>query len=59
MKNWGLCVEMYGSMEADFDFQRTTKRAELTAFLVPPQESDWTHQNSCGQQGIIDGLRKR
>ena len=24
---------MYGSMEAEFEVQRTTKRAELTAFL--------------------------
>ena len=29
----GLLHGMYGSMEADFEVQRTIKRAELTAFL--------------------------
>ena len=29
----GLLHGMYGSMEAEFEVQRTTKRAELTAFL--------------------------
>ena len=42
---------MYGSMEADFEVQRTIKRAELTAFLC-------LHQDSCGHKGIIDELRK-
>ena len=29
----GLLHGMYGSMEAEFEVQRTIKRAELTAFL--------------------------
>ena len=33
---------MYGSMEAELEIQRTIKRAELTAFLMPSQESDGT-----------------
>ena len=37
---------MYGSMEAAFEFQRTIKRAELTAFLCPPQEGDGTYQGA-------------
>ena len=36
---------MYGLMEAEFEVQRTIKRADLTAFSVPPQESMWTHQD--------------
>ena len=36
---------MYGSVEAEFDVQRTIN------FLVPPWESMWTHQGPCGQQG--------
>ena len=43
----GMC----GSMEAEFEVQRTITRAELTAFFVPPQESMWTHQGPCGQEG--------
>ena len=42
---------MYGSMEAEYEVQRTIKRAELTAFLCPFQESMWTHQGPCGPQG--------
>ena len=30
---------MYGSMEAEREVQRTIKRAELTAFLMPSQEN--------------------
>ena len=42
---------MYGSMEAEFEVQRTIKRAELTAFLLLlSQESYWTHQGACRQQ---------
>ena len=41
---------MYGSMEAEYEVQRTIKWAELTAFLC--------HEGPCGHQGKIDGLRK-
>ena len=41
---------MYGSMEAEFEVQRTIKRAELTAFLLLFKRSDWTHQGACRQQ---------
>ena len=30
---WGPLHGMYGSMEAEFEVQRTIKRAELTTFL--------------------------
>ena len=33
MKKLGLLHGMYGSMEAEFEAQRTIERAELTAFL--------------------------
>ena len=29
----GPLLEMYGSVEAEFEVQRTIKRAEVTAFL--------------------------
>ena len=31
----------------------------VDSFLVLPQENMWTHEGPCGQQGYIDGLRKR
>ena len=40
---------MYSSVEAEFEVQRTTRRAELTAFLCVLKESDRTHQGACGQ----------
>ena len=43
---------MYGLMEAEYEVQRTIKRAELTAFLC-------LLRKVCGPiKGIIDGLRK-
>ena len=51
MKRWGLCVGMYGSMEAEFEVQRTIKRADLTAFFMPSRNSDWTNQGGCRLQG--------
>ena len=42
MKNWGPCM-VYGSMEAEFEVQRTIKR-------VASQESDCSHQGACRQQ---------
>ena len=38
MKNWRPLHGMYGSMEAEFEVQRTIKRVELTAFFLPPQK---------------------
>ena len=38
---------MYVSMEAELEVQRAIKTAELTAFSMPSQESDWTHQGVC------------
>ena len=38
---------MYGSMVADFEVQRTIKRAALTAFLCFLRKL-WTHQGACG-----------
>ena len=43
----GMC----GSMEAEYEVQRTIKMAELTAFLHLLKKSDRTHQDACGQQG--------
>ena len=46
---------MYGSMEAEYEVQRTIKRAEhhqeggADGLLMPSQESDRTHQGACGQ----------
>ena len=42
---------MYGTVDADLEVQRTTKRAELTAVLLPLQKDCWSHHGSCGQQG--------
>ena len=42
---------MYGSMEAEYEEQRTIKRAELTAFLCLLRKVCLTHQGPCGQQG--------
>ena len=42
---------MYGSMEPEYEVQRTMKRGGVDSFLVPPQESMWYHQGPCGQQG--------
>ena len=35
---------MYGSMDVEFEVQRTIKRAHRTAFLCHLKKSDWTHQ---------------
>ena len=55
----GPLLGMYGSVEADFEVQRTIKRAELTAFSCLSQESDCT-QSGCTSinKGIINGLRR-
>ena len=50
----GLLHGMHGSMEAEYEVQRTIKRAELMAFLC-------LLRKVCGpiNKGIIDGLRRR
>ena len=47
----GPLYGMYGSMKAEFDVQRTIKRAELTAFLCLLKKVNWAYQGACGQQG--------
>ena len=47
---------MCGSMDAELEFQRTIKRAELTAFLCVLKKGDWTHKSACRQQKNIHGL---
>ena len=50
---------MYGTLDTEFEVQRTIKRAEWTAFLSS-QKGCWSHHNSCRKKkGIIDGLWKR
>ena len=49
---------MYGSMEADFEVQRTIKRAELTAFLCFLRKVCGTIKVHADNKGIIDGLRR-
>ena len=47
---------MYGSMEAEYEVQRTIKMADLTAFMLS-RRSDWA-QVHVDNKGITDGLRK-
>ena len=47
---------MYGSMEADFEVQRTIKRAELAAFLCLLREVSGPIKVHVGNKGIIGGL---
>ena len=49
---------MYGSMEAEFEVQRTIKRAELTAFLCFLKKVIGPIKVHVDNKGIIDGLRK-
>ena len=49
---------MYGSMEAEFEVQRTIKRAELTAFLCLLRKVSGPIKVHVDNKGIIDGLRK-
>ena len=48
---------MYGSMEAEFEVQRTIKRAELTAFLCLLKKVIGPIKVHVDNKGIIDGLR--
>ena len=47
---------MYGSMEAQFEVQRTIKRAELTAFLCLLKRVTGPIKVHADNKGIIDGL---
>ena len=49
---------MYGSMEAEYEVQRTIKRAELTAFLYLLRKVCGPIKVHMDNKGIIDGLRK-
>ena len=64
MKRWPL-YGMYGSTEAEFEVQRTVKRAELTAFLCLLERVIMLSQESVigpikvhvDNKAMIDGLR--
>ena len=49
---------MYDSMEAEYEIQRTIKRAELTAFLCLLRKVCGPIKVRVDNKGIIDGLRK-
>ena len=49
---------MYSSMEAEFEVQRTIKRAELTAFLCFLRKVCGPIKIHVDNKGIIDGLLK-
>ena len=49
---------MYGSMEAEFEVERTIKRAELTAFLCFLRKVCEPIKIHVDNKGIIDGLRE-
>ena len=49
---------MYGSMEAEYEVQRTIKRAVLTAFLCLFRKVCGPIKVHVDNKGIIDGLRK-
>ena len=51
---YGMC----GSLEAEYEVQRTIKRAELTAFLCLLNKVIGPIKVHVGNKGIIDGLRK-
>ena len=42
---------MYGSMDAEYEVQRTIKRGGADGHLMFSQESDRTQQSASGQQG--------
>ena len=49
---------MFGSMEAEYEVQRTIKRAEFTAFLCLLRKVCGPKKVHVDNKGIIDGLRK-
>ena len=50
---------MYGSMEAEFEVQRTIERAELTAFLCFLKKVIGPFKVHVDNKGIIDGAMER
>ena len=50
---------MYGSMEAEYEVQRTIKRAEVTAFLRLLRKVCGPIKMHVDNKGMNDGLRKR
>ena len=54
----GPLLAMYGSLEAEFEVQRTIKRAELTAFLCLLKRAIGPAKVHVDNKGIIDGLRR-
>ena len=49
---------MYGSVEAEFEVQRTIMRSELTAFLCLFRKVSGPIKVHVENKGMIDGLRK-
>ena len=45
MKRWGQMHEMYVTLDAELEVQRTSKRAELTAFLCLLKENCRFHNS--------------
>ena len=54
MKNWGPLHWMNGSMEAEYEVQRTIKRAELTAFFCLLKKVVGPIRVHVGNKGITD-----
>ena len=54
----GPLYGMYGSVEAEYEVQRTIKRAEMTAFLCLLRKVIGPIKVHVDNKGIIDGLRK-
>ena len=54
----GPLFGMFGSMEAEYEVQRTIKRAELTALLYFLKKVIGPIKVHVDNKGIIDGLRK-
>ena len=42
---------MYGSMEAELRGSAHHQEGGVDSLLMSSQESEWTHQGPCGQQG--------
>ena len=53
----GPLYGMYGSMEAEYEVERTIKRAELTAFLCLLRKVIGPIKVHVDNKGIVDGLR--
>ena len=58
VEEMGLLHRMYGSMEAEFEVQRTIKRAELTAFLYLLRKVCGPIKIHVDNKGEIDGFRR-